>query len=92
MKDGYAWQIDVRGESDIYHPAYVYRPELMFPEGKDLFISFVFQGHDHYREDLIYDNVRYTVIGTIRDEPESPEYVKVQVAMDHIDLDWQLIQ
>lgn len=28
----------------------------------------------------------------IRDEAESPEYVKVQVAMDHIDLDWQLIQ
>ena len=55
-------------------------------------VSLVFQGHDHYREDLIYYNVRYIVIDQIRDEAESPEYVKVQVAMDHIDLDWQLIQ
>lgn len=55
-------------------------------------VSLVLQGHDHYREDLIYDDVRYTVIGTIRDEAESPEYLKVRVNAEDIDLEWQHVQ
>lgn len=54
-------------------------------------VSLVLQGHDHYREDLTYDNVRYTVIGAISDEIEAPEYLKVYVSSDKVDLDWQLI-
>ena len=52
-------------------------------------ISLVLQGHDHYREDLTYDNVRYVVLGTIRDESEYPEYLKIEVSSDDICLEWQ---
>ena len=54
-------------------------------------VSLVLQGHDHFREDLILDNVRYTVIGSIRDEFDAPEYLKIIVKPDEIVLDWQLI-
>ena len=54
-------------------------------------VSLVLQGHDHYREDLTYDNVRYTVLGTIRDEAKAPEYLKVKVNEEGLALDWQLI-
>ena len=51
--------------------------------------SLVLQGHDHYREDLIYDKVRYIVLGAIRDEMEDPEYLRVSMCQDSISLDWQ---
>ena len=54
-------------------------------------VSLVLQGHDHYREDLTFDNVRYTVLGTIRDESDAPEYLKVHMNDEEIFLDWQLI-
>ena len=54
-------------------------------------VALVLQGHDHYREDLTYDNVRYTVLGAIKDGSETPEYLKVNVSQDNIELDWQLI-
>ena len=54
-------------------------------------VSVVLQGHDHYKEDLSYDNVRYAVLGTIRDEAKAPEYLKVKVDKDGLCLDWQLI-
>ena len=54
-------------------------------------VALVLQGHDHYREDLTYDNVRYTVLGAIKDGSETPEYLKVNVSQDDIELDWQLI-
>lgn len=54
-------------------------------------VSLVLQGHDHHREDLTYGNVRYTVLGTIQDDAKSPEYLKVYVSDDKINLDWQLI-
>ena len=53
-------------------------------------VSHVLQGHDHYREDLTYNDVRYTVVGTIRDEAESAEYLKVNVR-EEICLEWCLI-
>ena len=55
-------------------------------------VSLVLQGHDHFREDLTYDNVRYTVLGAIHDNAEEPEYLKVLVNQDGIELDWQLIR
>lgn len=54
-------------------------------------VSLVLQGHDHYREDLTYGNVRYTVLGTIKDESSSPEYLKLNVKNDEIGLEWQMI-
>ena len=54
-------------------------------------VSLVLQGHDHYREDLTYDNVRYTIVGAIRDDADAPEYLKVSVGSDGISLDWKEI-
>ena len=54
-------------------------------------VTLVLQGHDHYREDLFYDNVRYTILGTIKDESDKAEYLKVNVNADKISYDWQLI-
>jgi hypothetical protein len=54
-------------------------------------VSLVLQGHDHYREDLTYDNVRYTVLGAINDHMDNPEYLKVYVNQDYIDFDWRTI-
>lgn len=55
-------------------------------------VSLVLQGHDHYREDIVYDNVRYTILGAILDKSEAPEYLKINVTNDEILLDWQYIQ
>ena len=38
-------------------------------------VALVLQGHDHYREDLTFDNVRYTILGAIHDKISSPEYL-----------------
>lgn len=54
-------------------------------------VSLVLQGHDHYREDLTYDGVRYTVLGAIKDEVEAPEYLKINIGQDNIELEWQMI-
>ena len=54
-------------------------------------VSIVLQGHDHYREDLTYNNVRYTVLGAIHDKIEAPEYLKINVAQNELHLDWHLI-
>ena len=54
-------------------------------------VTLVLQGHDHYREDLYYGNVRYTVLGTIKDKSDAPEYAKVIVNQDGIKLDWQYL-
>lgn len=53
-------------------------------------VTLVLQGHDHHREDLIFDNVRYTVVGTIRGESDAPEYLKVHVMDDGIHLEWNV--
>lgn len=54
-------------------------------------VTLALQGHDHHREDLIYDKVRYTVLGAIKDEMESPEYLKIHVNNNEMNYDWQLI-
>ena len=55
-------------------------------------VSLVLQGHDHFREDLTFDNVRYTILGAIKDGFDDPEYLKVNVSTDEIHLDWQHIR
>ena len=55
-------------------------------------VALVLQGHDHYREDLTFDNVRYTILGAIHDSASAPEYLKINVTSDGLDLDWQLIE
>ena len=54
-------------------------------------VSLVLEGHDHYREDLSYNQVRYVIVGTIRDESDAPELLKVHVDSDGISLDWRNI-
>lgn len=54
-------------------------------------VTLVLQGHDHYRDDLVFDNVRYTVVGAISDESDAPEYLKVHVMDDGIHLEWNVM-
>ena len=54
-------------------------------------VSLVLQGHDHHSEDLVYKDVRYTVLGAIHDGIGEPEYLKVNVNTDNICIDWNLI-
>ena len=53
-------------------------------------VTLVLQGHDHYREDLTYGGVQYTVLGAISDAVDSPEYLKVKVNADGVSFDWQV--
>ena len=54
-------------------------------------VSLVLQGHDHFREDLTYANVRYVVLGAIHDGIEAPEYLKIKVNADELALEWQYL-
>lgn len=54
-------------------------------------VAAVFQGHDHYREDLTYRGVRYTVVGAIKDEAEKPEYLKVTMSEDDMEYEWVML-
>lgn len=54
-------------------------------------VSLVLQGHDHHREEITYDNVLYTIVGTISDKSKAPEFLKVEVNPDGMYLDWQSI-
>ena len=51
-------------------------------------VSLVLQGYDHYREDLTFDEVRYVILGSIRDEMDAPEYLKVKADNEGLSLDW----
>ena len=54
-------------------------------------VTLVLQGHDHYREDITYDNVHYTILGAIHDGAEAPEYLKVNMTQEGAQLDWQVM-
>ena len=54
-------------------------------------VSLVLQGHDHYRDDNIYNNVRYTVLGSVSDLMETPEYLKVDVSENGLELQWHIL-
>lgn len=51
-------------------------------------VDMVFQGHDHYRKDLVYMGVRYTTVGTIKDSADAPEYLKVHIGQDKFEYEW----
>lgn len=54
----------------------------------DCDVTLVLQGHDHFREDLIYRDVRYTIVGTIKDSAKNPEYLKVKVNGSGMSFEW----
>ena len=54
-------------------------------------VSLVLQGHDHYREEIIYGNVSYMVLGAIADRIKSPEYLRVEATPEGMNLDFQLM-
>ena len=47
------------------------------------------QGHDHHRDDLTYRGVRYTIVGTLREEVDNPEYLRVRLSEDNIEYNWR---
>ena len=47
------------------------------------------QGHDHHREDLTFGGVRYTIVGTLRDEAEEPEYLCVRILKEGCEYEWR---
>lgn len=49
------------------------------------------QGHDHHRDDLMFRGVRYTIVGTIRDEVDNPEYLCIRISGDNMEYNWQEI-
>lgn len=51
-------------------------------------VALVLQGHDHYREDLTNNGVRYTIVGTIKDPSPEPEYLKVTMTSAGVAFEW----
>ena len=47
------------------------------------------QGHDHHRDDLSFRGVRYTIVGTLRDEYPEPEYLCVRISGNDIEYQWR---
>ena len=54
-------------------------------------ITLVLQGHDHFRDDVTQDGVRYTVIGAIKDGMERPEYLKVRASSENMEYNWVIL-
>lgn len=54
-------------------------------------VTLVLQGHDHYREELTYKDVNYTVVGAIADRVDNPEYLKVEATPLGLGLSWQIM-
>lgn len=55
-------------------------------------VALCLQGHDHYREDLSFGGVRYTIVGTIRDEAEKPEFLVVEMSDKGVEYRWVYLQ
>lgn len=54
-------------------------------------VTLCLQGHDHYREDLVLNGVRYTTVGSICDEVESPEYLVIRMTNSGVEYTWEYI-
>lgn len=54
-------------------------------------VSLCLQGHDHYREDIMFKGVRYTIVGSIRNEFEKPEYLCIRVSGSGMEYDWRYV-
>ena len=55
-------------------------------------VTLCLQGHDHYREDLTFGGVRYTIVGTIRDDFEKPEFLTILVSKNGVEYDWKYLK
>lgn len=51
-------------------------------------VTLCLQGHDHHREDLTFGGVRYTIVGTLRDEVSNPEYLRVRILKEGVEYEW----
>ena len=54
-------------------------------------VQAVLQGHDHHREDLYMEGVRYTIIPSFKDSEPHPQYLVVDVDDAGISYDWRTI-
>lgn len=54
-------------------------------------VTLCLQGHDHHREDLTFGGVRYTVVGTISDEAQVPEYLIVHLSDSGVEYEWMTL-
>ena len=55
-------------------------------------VTLCLQGHDHHREDLTFGGVRYTIVGTLRDEATDPEYLRITIRKEGMEYEWMGIQ
>lgn len=55
-------------------------------------VTLCLQGHDHHREDLTFGGVRYTIVGTLRDEVADPEYLCVRILKGGFEYEWREIE
>lgn len=54
-------------------------------------VALCLQGHDHHREDLMFGEVRYTIVGTICDKAQSPEYLIIRMSDSGAEYQWEYI-
>ena len=55
-------------------------------------VTLCLQGHDHYREDLVLGGVRYTIVGTIRDDFPKAEYLVIHTSDSGVEYQWECIE
>jgi len=60
----------------------------LFDEGD---VTAVLQGHDHYREELIFRGVRFITIGALEDGVRKPEYLRVNVAPGSVEYEFEYL-
>lgn len=53
--------------------------------------TLVLQGHDHYREELIFRDVRYIIVGASEDGFPNPEFLRVTVSENGMRYDWKYL-
>ena len=54
-------------------------------------VTLCLQGHDHYREDLTLDGVRYTIVGAISDDIERAEYLVITMSNSGAEYRWEYV-
>ena len=55
-------------------------------------VSLVVQGHDHVREEVCFGEVNYLVIGTIRQESDHPEYLRLNLSDRGVEWQWKVLK
>ena len=54
-------------------------------------VTLCLQGHDHYREELMFKDVQYTIVGALRCDIEKPEYLCIRISDSGLEYDWRYI-